>query len=206
LSPSSGPAITALFCDLGGVFLTNAWEHASRSKAAQAFGLDQEFERLHQEHMYEFETGGISLDEYLDRTVFTKSRAFSKADFIEFMKNESHALEPSLQLLASLAERKQYVITTLNNESRELNEYRVKRFGLRKYFCAFFCSCYLGVRKPDELIYRRAMGIAQRSPGESVFIDDREENIIGAQRVGMQAILFRDAGQLRDDLHQLGVG
>ena len=55
-----------------------------------------------------------------------------------------------------------WLVATLNNESCELNEHRIKKFKLRELFSIFFTSCYLGVRKPDEKIYQLALGITQR--------------------------------------------
>ena len=42
----------------------------------------------------------------------------------------------------------------LNNESGPLNDYRIESFGLAQYFDGFFCSAYLGMRKPDPRIFR----------------------------------------------------
>lgn len=201
-----GSTITAVFCDLGGVFLTNAWDRNSRAKAVETFALEhEEFDRLHNAAITAFETGQMSLDEYLDRTVFYKPRTFTKNDFNNFMLAQSQACDESLKVLASLADRKRYLIAALNNESRDLNRFRIERFQLRKYFSVFFSSCYVGVRKPDERIYRLVLEISQRPAAECVLIDDREENVEAARRSGMQAVHYADAQQLQRELDRLGV-
>ena len=206
MSAHSGSTITALFCDIGGVFLSNAWDRTSRSRAVQTFALDRvAFDRLHNVVIGAFETGQMSLDEYLDRTLFYKPRAFTKDEFKQFAFAQSRPYEESLELLASIAATKQYLIGAINNESRDLNRFRIERFDLRKYFAVFFSSCYLGVRKPEERIYRMALEMTGRGPGESVFIDDREENVEGARRAGMHAVQYKDAAQLRTELQRLGV-
>lgn len=201
-----GCTISALFCDVGGVFLSNAWDRNSRAKAVQTFHLErEEFDRLHDSAINAFETGQMSLDEYLDRTVFCKPRSFAKDEFRQFVLAQSRPCAESLQLLAAITEKKQYLIGAINNESGDLNRYRIEQFELRKYFTVFFSSCYLGIRKPDERIYRMALEMTQRAASEAVFIDDREENVEGARRVGMHTVRFTDAAQLRAELQRLGV-
>jgi len=198
--------ITALFWDLGGVVLTNAWDRASRQRAAEKFHLDwDDFEDRHELLLHGFETGQVSLEEYLNRVIFYRPRQFSREEFKEFMLGESQALPESLAVLGRLSAANQYLLATLNNESLELNEYRITRFKLRDYFQVFLSSCYLGVRKPDDGIYRRALHITQREPRECVFVDDRPLNLECAKELGMKTIRFQNPAQLQDDLRRFGV-
>jgi putative hydrolase of the HAD superfamily len=121
------------------------------------------------------------------------------------MFDQSQPFTPSLGFLATLVQPRTHLMASLNNESLEINEYRVHKFNLRQYFQAFFCSCYLGVRKPEELIYKLALKISQREPQECVFIDDRGLNLECARELGMHAIQFQNVDQLRNDLAQLGI-
>ena len=197
--------ITALFWDLGGVVLTNAWDRASRQHAAEKFHLDgDDFEDRHELLLHGFETGQVSLEEYLNRVIFYRPRPFSREEFKEFMFGESQAYPESLALVGRLA-AKPYLLATLNNESLELNEYRIARFKLRDYFQVFLSSCYLGVRKPDDGIYRLALHITQREPGECVFVDDRPLNLECAKELGMKTVQFQNATQLQEDLRRFGV-
>ncbi len=198
--------ITALFWDLGGVVLTNAWDRASRQRAAEKFHLDwDDFEDRHELLLHGFETGQVSLEEYLNRVIFYRPRQFSREEFKEFMFGQSLAFPESLAVLGRVSATKQYLLAVLNNESLELNEYRIARFKLRDYFQVFLSSCYLGVRKPDDGIYRLALHISQREPGECIFIDDRPLNLECAKELGMQTIHFQNPAQLKDDLRRLGV-
>lgn len=199
--------VTALFWDVGGVLLTNAWDKGSRHKACQKFSLDwEEFEERHELIVAAFEKGELSLKEYLDRTVFYRPRSFADQEFKDFMFAESQACPETLAIVERLAKSKQYLLATLNNESLELNVYRINRFGLRNYFAVFFSSCFLGAKKPEEAIYRLALQISQHAPEESVFIDDRALNLECARDcVGMRTIHFQDPPQLRHDLSGLGI-
>ena len=96
-------------------------------------------------------------------------------------------------------------MASINNEPRELNQYRIEAFALRKEFQAFFSSCFLGARKPEEAIYRMALEVSQRAAESSVFIDDRALNLENPRRLGMQVIQHQNAKQLRGDLQALGI-
>lgn len=199
-------SVETLFWDNGGVILTNGWDRGSRTAAAEKFHLDwAEFEDRHELMLNAFETGQITLDEYLQRTVFYRSRTFTLDEFKAFMFSQSQPYRESLDFLTKLAKTKRYILASLNNESREINEHRIKEFHLREYFEAFFSSCYLGVRKPDAQIYRLALAITQREPAECVMIDDRGLNLECARELGMPTIQFRDVGQLEKELGRLGV-
>jgi putative hydrolase of the HAD superfamily len=96
-------------------------------------------------------------------------------------------------------------MSTINNESKELNLFRIQTFGMREIFSLFVSSCFVGLRKPEEGIYRLALEITQSPPEECCFIDDRPLNLDSAQRLGMHVIQVENAEQLRRDLQKLGV-
>jgi putative hydrolase of the HAD superfamily len=145
------------------------------------------------------------LQTYLERTVFYQPRAFTANEFRDFMFAQSQDLPGGHAVADEIARFVRYLMFTLNNEAVELNIYRIREFGLRKSFSAFFSSCFMGARKPGVEIYRRALDVTQREPGQCVFIDDRAENLESARQLGMSAIQFRDGAQLRRDLTDLGV-
>lgn len=197
--------ITTIFFDLGGVILTNGWDRHARRHCIDSFGLDwEEFRDRHDFVAHDFEIGRLDLTGYLDRTVFYRERAFTREDFAASMQAESEALPGSLEILSAL-QRAGYVLATLNNESRPLNEYRIERFGLRRYFSTFLSSCYLGVKKPEAEIYRLALDLTQRDPAECLFVDDRSLNLECARDEGLAGILFTGPDQLRSELHDRGV-
>ena len=198
--------VTALFFDVGGVLLTNGWDRPSRREAAKKFGLDwDDFEDRHELLLHGFETGTVSLEAYLNRVVFYRERNFSKPEFIDFIHSESRAMPETLDVLRRVACREKYLVATLNNESRDLNEYRIRTFNLREYFDVFLSSCYLGVRKPDAAIYKLALSITQRAGSECVFVDDRGLNLECARELDMHTIQFKDAAQLERELKGFGV-
>ena len=203
-------AIDQVFFDIGGVLGSNGWDREQRAVAVEKFALDSDdFQYRHEETVGAFESGQISLDEYLDVTVFWQPRAFSRDDFKRFMFSLSTPWADSLDVVRRLRQRirgrpTRVRMATLNNESRELNEYRIRYFGLCELFDVFFSSCWLGARKPTRQIYERVLGMTQADPASSVFVDDREQNLAPARALGMQTIRFTSADQLSRSLAGLG--
>src|SRR4051794_30845040 len=150
-----------LFFDLGGVLLTNGWDTAARRRAAETFGLDfPEFQTRHEMLKTAFETGRLTIDAYIRKAVFHRERSFKPEMFKEFMYHQSQTLGETLEWVRVLARSGHCRLFTLNNESKELHEYRVRTFQLDTVFRGFLTSCYMGQTKPDEGIYLSALGIA----------------------------------------------
>jgi putative hydrolase of the HAD superfamily len=196
--------VRALFWDIGGVLLTNAWDHEERDVAIRHFALDKvAFEMRHRECVAAFEEGQLSLDEYLSRTVFYIQRAFTREEFTHYIFSLSKPKPEILEIARTLAHK--YPMCTINNESRELNQHRIAAFSLREIFDTFVTSCFVGIRKPDARIYRLALDLRQCEPAECCFIDDRQVNVDAAKALGMNTVLMQDSDQLRNDLNALGV-
>jgi putative hydrolase of the HAD superfamily len=202
--------INQLFFDIGGVLGSNGWDREQRGEAVTRFQLDgDDFQYRHEETVGAFESGQISLDEYLDVTVFWRQRDFSHEEFKKFMFGLSVPWPDSLDVVRRLRQSirgraTRVRLVTLNNESRELNQHRIRHFGLCDLFDVFFSSCWLGVRKPTREIYERVLGMTQADPSRSVFVDDREQNLAPARALGMQTIHFTGAPALAQSLAELG--
>jgi putative hydrolase of the HAD superfamily len=193
--------------DVGGVLLTDGWDQRERAAAVEHFHLDLDaFEALSPAHYDAWERDAIPMKAYLDATVFYEPRSFSHDDFFAFMLTQSKLLpEGALGILQELAASDKCLLGALNNETRETNEYRFQHFGLRELFQVALSSCYLGLRKPEPAIYRRALDILGRPAQRILFIDDRQENVAAAISAGMNAIRFEGAEELRRKLESLGV-
>jgi putative hydrolase of the HAD superfamily len=180
--------INILFFDIGGILLTNGWGHESREEAAKKFGLDyDEMDDLHTFIFNVYEAGSVDLDDYLDTVVFNKPRDFTREDFKHFMYEQSVELPNMLAWLKEWKKTCGFRIISINNEGKELNDYRIKKFKLHECFDAFISSCEVGVRKPDPRIFRMAMGVAQAVPQQCVYFDDRKMFALAAGKLGLRA-------------------
>jgi putative hydrolase of the HAD superfamily len=193
-----------LFWDIGGVLLTNGWDRHARAEAARRFAFDgDDFEARHARVIDDFDSGRIDVDQYLMDTLFFREREFTREDVRAFIYAQSKPHPDVLAVAAAMAADSRYFMAALNNESLSLNQYRIERFDLGRYFRCFFSSCYLGMRKPDIRIYELALGVTQARAEESIFIDDRPENLEPARQLKMRTVQFRDARQLQDDVASL---
>lgn len=198
--------LSLLLWDVGGVLLTDGWDRTSRTEAVAHFRLDiAEFERRHGRVEVDFETGRLDWDGYLDATVFYESRSFSREEFRAYMLEQSHAHPEAIEVARDLRESGKFRMAVLSNESRELNEYRIRKFGLDAIFDDFFSSCYTGRRKPDPAAFQLALSVTRHDPDGTLFLDDRPENVAAAGRLGVRTLRVEDPNRIREELAQLGV-
>ena len=189
MDKTTEPQITTLFLDIGGVLLTNGWDHTMRREAAMLFDLD--YEELNDRHHLTFDTyeeGKISLDEYLNRVIFYRKRPFSKDKFKQFMFAQSRPYPEMIGLMRILKARYHLKIAAVSNEGRELTVYRIQKFELGTFMDLFISSCFVHYRKPDPDIYRIALDIAQVQPEQVAYLEDRPMFVDIAQGLGIHGI------------------
>jgi HAD superfamily hydrolase (TIGR01509 family) len=199
--------VETIFFDIGGVLLTNGWDEGQRAVVLPKFDVFLDgYETRHEAANYRWERGLETARWFFDQTVFYEPRAFTFEQLWAEVEGQSGVQYPgTYDVLRDLRKSGKYRIATLNNESRELNEYRVKTFGLRDYFDYFICSGYVREMKPHPDIYRTALEVSGTAAGQTVFIDDKGENCEAARKQGMQAIHFTSPQQLRSALTAIGV-
>jgi putative hydrolase of the HAD superfamily len=203
---TASSAITTLFLDIGGVLLTNGWDHKIRARAADKFSLD--YDMMNERHHLTFDTyeeGKLSLDEYLNRVVFYENRPFSRDEFKAFMYAQSQPFPETIELMRRLKTRHRLRIAAVSNEGRELTTYRVQQFKLGNFIDFFVSSCFVHYRKPDADIYRMALDIAQASPDQVVYIEDRALFVEVARGLGIRGILHKDCETTQKAIETMGL-
>ncbi len=197
---------TSLFLDVGGVLLTNGWDRSMRKRAAETFKLDYgEMDERHHLTFDTYEEGKLSLDEYLHRVVFYQDRSFSAEEFKAFMFAQSQPYPQMIELVREIKRSHGVKVAVVSNEGRELTVYRIQKFGLAEFVDFFIASCFVHFRKPDADIYRIALDIAQVSPEQVVYIEDRFMFVEVAQSLGIRGIHHRDCDTTRAALTSLGL-
>jgi putative hydrolase of the HAD superfamily len=198
--------IKALLLDIGGVFLTNGWGTPSRKAAAEKFNID--FNEMNDRHKIAFdayETGKLNLDDYLQLIVFHQNRNFTKEDFKSFMFAQSQPLQPMIDWICRLKQQYNIKTAAVNNEGRELNDYRVKKFKLDRFIDVFVSSSYVHLRKPDRDIYKLAMDMLLLKPEETLYIDDRPIFTEVAKSIGINTIRHVNLEQTKQCLDEFGL-
>jgi putative hydrolase of the HAD superfamily len=199
-------AITCLFLDIGGVLLTNGWDHHARKRAAANFNLV--FSEMEDRHHLVFDTleeGKLTLEEYLGRVVFYQKRPFTPAQFRRFMFAQSKPYPDMIELAAQLKVRHKLKIVVVSNEARDLNAYRVRKFKLGRFVDSFISSSFVHVRKPDADIFRIALDIVQAPARQVVYIEDTPMFVQIAEGLGIRSILHTDYRSTRAKLASLGL-
>lgn len=198
--------ITTLFLDIGGVLLTNGWDHNIRKHAAEIFDLD--YNEMNERHHLTFDTyeeGKLSLDEYLNRVVFYQERSFSREEFKQFMYDQSKPYPDMIEMIRGLKAQYNLRVAAVSNEGRELTSYRVQQFKLGTFMDFFVSSCFVHYRKPDEDMYRIALDISQAKPEQVIYIDDREMFVEVARGLGITGITHTSHDATRKSLEGLGI-
>ena len=198
--------VTTLFLDIGGVMLSNGWGHVSRRSAAHVFNLDfDEMDERHHVIQITYEEGKITLNEYLKRVVFYQKRSFTIDQFREFMFSQSTPNIEMIEYIQRLKEKYDLKIAVVNNEGRELNEHRIKKFKLNQFVDFFISSCFVHFRKPDADIFRIALDIAQVPVQHVVYIEDMQMFVDVASDLGIRSIHHIDYKSTRSELSLLGL-
>src|SRR5580658_8700042 len=199
-------AITCLFVDIGGVLLSNGWDHPVRKRAAEYFKLDlAEIDDRHHLTFDTYEEGKLTLDEYLKRVVFYKKRPFTRAEFQRFMFAQSKPCPGMIGLITRLKYRYGLKVIVVSNEGRELNSHRIQKFKLNAIVDSFISSCFVHIRKPDCDIFRLALDIAQVPVRQIVYIENTPMFVQLAEGLGIRSILHTDYESTRSELAALGL-
>jgi putative hydrolase of the HAD superfamily len=199
-------SFTALFVDVGGVLLTNAWNHVARHRAAERFDLD--YEALNRRHYLTcalYEEGKLSLDEYLERTVFYEERPFRQRDFEDFMAAQSEAQSDMIGLVRDVRARHGLKVVAISNEGLELAIHRIEKFALKTFVDSFIFSCFVHCRKPDVEIYQMALDIAQVPPEAVVYVEEQPMFVEAARSLGIQAFQHMGHEFTRKTMAALGL-
>ena len=198
--------VTTLFLDIGGVMLSNGWGHVSRRSAADIFNLDfDEMDERHHVIQITYEEGKITLNDYLKRVVFYQKRSFTINQFRDFMFSQSTPNIEMIEYIRQLKDQYNLKIAVVNNEGRELNEHRIKKFKLNQFVDFFISSCFVHFRKPDADIFRIALDIAQVPVQHVVYIEDMQMFVDVASDLGIRSIHHKNYLSTSAELGHLGL-
>jgi putative hydrolase of the HAD superfamily len=198
--------ITTLFLDIGGVLLTDGWDHHARRRAAKRFKLNwAEMEARHELNFETHEEDKITFQEYLDRVVFWEKRPFTRAEFRQFMLEQSKPFPEMIELVRHLKAKYGLKVIVVSNESRELNAHRINTFKLAGFVDAFISSCFVRLRKPDADIFKLALDIAQTPARQIVYIENTAMFVQVAESLRIRSILHTRYKSTRAKLAAFGL-
>ena len=150
-----------------------------------------------------FDKGRITPVEFYRKV---KKTLKAKIDFEQFyaIYNDIFWLNPPvLEILKKL--RPQYRLILLSNTDQMRFSFITKKLPQILLFDAYVLSFEVGYMKPESEIYHIALEKAGATAGECLFIDDRQENIEAAQRIGINCIHFQAETNLQVELKKRGL-
>jgi putative hydrolase of the HAD superfamily len=152
-----------------------------------------------------YQTGKLTLAEYLDWVIFDRTRPFSRAQFRRFMLDQSKPYPEMIALITQLKVQNGLKIAVVSNEGRELNAYRIAKFRLGSFVDFFISSCFVGLLKPDADIFRLALDIAQVPAGLTAYIENTPMFAQVAQGLGIKGVLHTDYASTATALASFGL-
>lgn len=196
--------IKAIVFDIGGVVAKENRE-SQYSELCKKFNISlEEFQKIRKEKVDLFSRGKITEEEYLG--YFCKKFGLSldafKKEWIKLAK-ENYSLNKEVEkIIINL--KKNYFLAVLSNIIPLHNNVR-KEEDPYKHFRLKLLSFEQGFRKPDVEFYKLLLEKITFNPEEIIFIDDSEEYLFPAKKLGIKTILFKNAEQLKRDLIKIGV-
>jgi putative hydrolase of the HAD superfamily len=124
---------------------------------------------------------------------------------MEFIYAQTEPYTDMIDMIKGLKKTYGLKVAVVNNEGRELNEYRIKKFGLNTFVDFFISSCFVHFRKPDADIFKIALDIAFVKPAEVLYIEDRPMFITVAEEQGITGICHKDFESTRERLKSVGL-
>jgi len=192
--------------DIGGVLLSDGWDHRARKRAVKKFKLEAvEMETRHQMVFDTYEEGKLTENEYLDHVVFFRSRPFSRGEFRKFMFAQSTPYPDMLTLVRELKRKYRLKVIVVSNEARVLNDYRIQKFKLDDIVDAYISSCYVHIRKPDADIFRLALDVAHTPAQQVAYVENTPMFVEIANGLGIRSVFHTDCSSTRAKLASLGL-
>jgi FMN phosphatase YigB (HAD superfamily) len=153
--------------------------------------------------MRDYETGLLTSDEFFERICSACRLSVPKKEFIAAYTQIFQPIESTYTLIRELKPR--YKLGLLSNTNEWHFEYGIKPVEVFPLFDTVTLSYEVKAMKPAQEIYMDALQKLGARPAECMYVDDLEENVLAAEKLGMQGFLFRSGDTLRESLKQLGV-
>lgn len=195
-----------LYSDIGGVLGTNGWDSNLRKKITAHFGVElEEIEGRHQLMFDSYERGYTSFEDYLARVFFASPREFTLEQVRDYAYNASVPWTENIECLRRVKASNHLKLGLISNEGRGITEHRIAKFGLRDVADFMVISHFVHFRKPDREMWNLALHLAQATPQESIYIDDREMFVNVAASMGFTTIHHVSLETTREQFREIGL-
>lgn len=198
--------IKNIIFDMGNVLVDFCWEKAFRDK-----GLDGEiFERVanatvRNKDWDEFDLANLSHEEIIQNFVDNDPEVeewirIGTSSIGDMIKKKDYAEE----LITSL-QKSGYKVYILSNMSPQAFEQAGDDLKCARLADGWLFSCDCHIVKPDRRIYELLLEKFGLKASECVFLDDKQENVLGGEEVGIKGIVFTNLDEALEVLEDMGV-
>jgi len=195
-----------LYSDIGGVLGTNGWDGDIRHTVCAKFNVPtEEIDKRHQLMFDTFERGFMKFEEYLRWVFFASPRTFSLEAVRDFAFTASIPWPENIALFQRVKQANGLKFGLISNEGQGITEYRMNAFGLREVADFIVISHCVHMRKPDKQIWQLALDLAQATPDQCIYVDDREIFVNVAAMLGFTAFQHVDLPSTREKFQRLGL-
>ncbi len=174
--------------DLGGILFKNNPEELTYHRIAKQHDLNyEEVNKVLKDNYEIFHQGKISEKDFWEPLTARYNIPLKQCK--KYYRSSVAINPPMFGFLKSVY--KKYDCYTLNNEPLEWMKHRIKKYNLKRYFKSFITSSLFGCTKPNEKIYKIFIKKVKVKPTEIFFIEDNEENILAAKKLGIEVFYYR---------------
>ncbi len=200
------PRFRVLYSDIGGVLGTNGWDTNTRHDVCVKFGVSpDEIDKRHALMFDSYERGFMKFEEYLQWVFFGSPRTFSLEQVRDYAFTASVPWPQNIAHFHQVKQANGLKFGLISNEGQGITEYRMNAFGLREVADFIVISHCVHMRKPDKQIWQLALDLAQVTPEQCIYVDDREMFVNVAAKMGFTAFQHVDLDSTREKFARLGL-
>jgi len=191
--------IKSIVFDWGGVLIDKPTPGLLHYFAEYFNTTEEKYYNTHKRYVDSFQKGTLPEDKYWEKMCndLSKNKPVEKSLWKQAFKSVYQEKKDVFNLLIALKNNGYKTGFLSNIETPAMNFFYEQKYNM---FDVLVFSCKEGFRKPEKEIYEITLRRLNTQPEETLFIDDRIENIRGAESLGIQTILFKDSEHLREKL------
>lgn len=197
--------IKAIIFDVGGVLLEKDWDKIKEDmqrKHGFSTKIYSDYPKSMHKHYRGLSTGKKTFKNVIRLLSGKKNIQKILKDYELSHKRNTKKNTPLFNILKKLRENyKLYCLTDIN----DLHHWFHKRNKVYSNFLKTYASCNTGLKKPDKKCFKLILKNQGLKPEETIFIDDKRENVLSARSLGIKSIVFKNNDQLIKNLNKLGI-